>query len=103
MPSCTITKTKKKFTPELIDDERQVVGHFLPEFVTGITHDSRKTRLQREMTGRCGERQVTAMHSVAGCNYASSTVVPNTLSQGTTCFGIDPYSFFAFDTVIASR
>jgi len=45
VPSCSTTKTQKKFTPELIDDEPQVVGHFLPEFVTGITHDSRKTRL----------------------------------------------------------
>jgi len=46
---------KKEFTPELIDDERPSVGHFSPEFVTGITQDSRKTGLQGEITGRCGQ------------------------------------------------
>lgn len=35
--------------------------------------------------------------------YASSPFPPNALFQGTTCFGIDPYSFFARDENIASR
>jgi len=35
--------------------------------------------------------------------YASSTLLPNTLFHGTTCLGMEPYSFFALDTVTASR
>ncbi|MDP2795970.1 MAG: hypothetical protein Q8N94_00480 [Methanoregula sp.] len=37
-----LIRDMKEVTPDMIDDEHQVVEHFTPEFITGIISDLRK-------------------------------------------------------------